>query len=193
MSSHLSFFIPNRYPRRGASSSQVIYPCFLLMPPLKKRVSQCEDYGTRPRAKSPKSEQCRWIQDQHHCHPSKISLRPHPPPGEDMFEQIKSELEPNLFLPGGETLSWEPKFRDQVITTTTIAWQGGRYNVTIIFIIGILFIFFFHWAKKEQQLNPPEQEISEGREKPSEVGPLISLQNCIIHTTSSHLFNIKFC
>jgi len=85
-----------------------------------------------------------------------------------MFEQIKSQFEPNLFLSGGETLSRGlKKSRDQVITRTKIVWQGGRYNATTVFIIGILPIFF-HQAKKEQ-LNSPEQEISRGREKPSEV------------------------
>jgi len=64
-------------------------------------------------------------------------------------------------LPKSKILSQELKFRDQVITRTEITWQWDRYDATTIFIIGILFISF-HQAKKE--LNPPEQEISGGRE-----------------------------
>ena len=44
------------------------------------------------------------IRIQHHHHLNKTSLHQHPPPGEGMFKQVKSEIEPNLFPPGGGTL-----------------------------------------------------------------------------------------
>ena len=47
---------PELVSSKGRLITQVIYSCFLLRPRLKKIVSQCEDHGTRPKAKSPKSE-----------------------------------------------------------------------------------------------------------------------------------------
>ena len=121
---------------------------------------------------------------------AKTSLCPHPPPREDMFEQIKPKLEPNLFLPGGETLSWEPKFRDQVITKPKL---HGRGDDTTQPPFSSLASYPSSSIKREKNNSSilQSKKYRGGRGKPPEVGPPTSKKTPYLETQKPNRLEFK--
>ena len=166
MTSHHGPSIPNKYP--GVSKTRVAHHprsstrvSFLDLT-LRKESPGARTMGLGPRQRVQDVDNNDGIRIQYRCHPNKTLLCPHPPPGEGMFQQIKSELEPNLFLPWDGTLSpnWNSLTRGPMPRNQHLHhWHPLHLLLPS--------------SKEWTTFNPPDTRTRNirGQRKPSEDGP----------------------